>query len=166
MGKNKNKELPKITNNNLLQENLANIPPEILSIINQLGIDDPQKKQKLAVALSRTSFSGPIPPPELLKQYNDIISDGADRIVSMAENQSKHRMDLEKSVITEELKQSKRGQIFGLTLVIFCIILAFILSMTNHETVAGILAGSTVVSLATVFVIGKQAQKRNLNSKK
>lgn len=166
MGKNKSKELPKIGNNKLPHENLANIPPDIQSIINQLGIDDPQKKQILAIALSRTFFSGPIPPPELLKQYNEIMQNGADRIVSMAENQSKHRMDLEKSVVTEELKQSKRGQIFGLTLVIFCIILAFILSITNHETVAGILAGSTVVSLATVFVFGKQAQKKNLDNKK
>jgi uncharacterized membrane protein len=34
-------------------------------------------------------FIGPIPPPEVLKGYNDCVPDGADRVIKMAENQSR-----------------------------------------------------------------------------
>jgi uncharacterized membrane protein len=41
-------------------------------------------------------FSGPIPPPDLLERYNQIIPEGADRILKMAEKQSAHRQKIEK----------------------------------------------------------------------
>jgi uncharacterized membrane protein len=42
-----------------------------------------------------SSFSGPLPPPNLLAQYNEVLPDGANRIVTMAERQAKHRQRLE-----------------------------------------------------------------------
>lgn len=53
----------------------------------------------------QAAFSGPIPPPEMLAQYNAVLPNGADRIVKMAEDQSAHRRRVE-----------SRGQIFGFAL--------------------------------------------------
>jgi len=36
------------------------------------------------------TFSGPLPPPEILAKYNSVLSDAAERIISMAENQATH----------------------------------------------------------------------------
>ena len=41
-------------------------------------------------------FTGPIPPPEILHQYREVLPDAPERILSMAEKQQNHRMDLEK----------------------------------------------------------------------
>jgi hypothetical protein len=40
-------------------------------------------------------FAGPLPPPEVLARYNDVVPNGADRILSMAERQGAHRESLE-----------------------------------------------------------------------
>ena len=42
-------------------------------------------------------YSGPLPPPEMLVQYNGAFPGCAERIVAMAERQSQHRQDLEKT---------------------------------------------------------------------
>ena len=72
-------------------------PKELETILQ--GI--PEKKQKEVrrvfkrILIHQSSFSGPIPPPDILKGYNDVVKDGAERIIAMAEKQSNHRMILE-----------------------------------------------------------------------
>ncbi len=112
-----------------------------------------------------SSFSGPIPPPELLDGYNEVVKDGAERIVAMAEKQSNYRMQLEDHAIREELKQSRLGQIFGFILGIVGLVLAAILAILDHETIAGIFGTTTILGLVTVFVLGKKAQKKDLEEK-
>ena len=38
-----------------------------------------------------SSFQGPLPPPDILRQYNDVIPDLAERIVRMTEMEQIHR---------------------------------------------------------------------------
>jgi len=80
----------------------------------------------------------------------------------MAENQSSHRIELEKHAIKEELRQSKNGQIFGFILAIIGMIIAFFLAYLGHEIVAGIFGTTTIVGLVTVFVIGKKRQDKEV----
>lgn len=61
-------------------------------------------------------FSGPLPPPEILKQYDEISPGLADRIVSLTENQSRHRQELEKTVIRTRSRNETLGQIFAFIL--------------------------------------------------
>lgn len=42
-----------------------------------------------------TLFEGPLPPPELLAQYNALITDGANRIFAVFESQVQHRLAME-----------------------------------------------------------------------
>ena len=37
------------------------------------------------------SFMGPIPPPGILAGYNNVIPNGADRVIMMAEKEQAHR---------------------------------------------------------------------------
>jgi uncharacterized membrane protein len=47
-------------------------------------------------------FSGPLPPPTLLDQYNKIVPGSAKTIIEMAEGQSKHRQELEKWALSTD----------------------------------------------------------------
>lgn len=107
-----------------------------------------------------TTFSGPLPPPALLKEYSNIIDNGAERIFQMTEKQSAHRIQLEDHAIREELKQSRRGQNFGFALGVLGLILATVLALMGQEVIAGIFGTTTIVGLVTVFVIGKRAQQK------
>ena len=106
-------------NNDPDSSNQVVIPDELEPLLKDL----PEAKRIAIVkaiigfAFSHSSsFKGPLPPPELLERYNNVVGNGAERIVSMAEKQSNHRMELENHAIKEELKQSKTGQVFGFVL--------------------------------------------------
>ncbi len=142
----------------------------------QTIIEDPEipqdKRDRIIKAFNRvtsirqaSSFSGPIPPPQILKGYNDVVKDGAERIVIMAEKQSNHRMQLEDYALKEELKQSRLGQIFGFILGLVGFGLATTLAMFGHEAIAGIFGTTTILGLVTVFVLGKKAQQKDLSDK-
>ena len=105
------------------------------------------------------------PPPDILKEYNLALSNGAERIMTMIENQSKHRINLESKVILQQSSESQRGQIFGFILAFLCLGVTTTLALTGHETVAGIVGGSTIIGLVTVFVKGQISQKKNLEKK-
>ncbi len=63
---------------------------------------------RVAAQISRT-FSGPLPPPEILQRYNEIVPGAADRIIKMAESQHHHRQALEKSVVDSNVFSQKVG---------------------------------------------------------
>jgi uncharacterized membrane protein len=78
------------------QQNKALHPAITLNSDNNALQKDNPIKQVATTLAQVTSFSGPIPHPELLAQYDQIIPKGADRILKMAERQSEHRQYLEK----------------------------------------------------------------------
>ncbi len=81
------------------------LPKELEPVLKDLPDQKRQAILKVFKSFSiQHSFSGPIPPPSILKGYNDIVKDGADRIMSMAEKQSGHRIALEDHAIREELR--------------------------------------------------------------
>ena len=49
----------------------------------------------MVMTSAEVEFSGPLPPPAVLQGYEDIVLGAANRILEMAERQSKHRQQLE-----------------------------------------------------------------------
>ena len=64
------------------------------------------------------SFSGPLPHPDVLRKFNEIVPGAAERIIKMAEEQSAHRKELEKKVVDSDIARSKWGQILGFIIAI------------------------------------------------
>ncbi len=130
----------------------------------------PKEKSKeivRAVAISiNKSHSGPIPDAETLSEYNNVIPDGANRIMIMAEKQSEHRIAMENKVISSQIIQSNLGQIFALIIGLFTIGVGAWCICSGYEFGGGFLGVGGVVGLVTAFIQGKNSQKKDLNSKK
>jgi len=110
-------------------------------------------------------FSGPLPPPEILAKYNDAIPGGAERIMAMAENQSRHRQQLESNVLSANIFAQRLGSILG-----FVVCLAAIGSGTfliySGKSAAGLVPIiGALGGLVTVFIAGKSQQKKQLEQK-
>jgi Predicted membrane protein len=43
----------------------------------------------------RIEHSGPLPPPEMLREYEKIVPNAAERFLSLVENEQKHRHEKE-----------------------------------------------------------------------
>jgi len=119
---------------------------------------EPQPAQQQLVRTElRATYSGPIPPPEMLAAYERALPGSAERIIEMAESEQKHRHSLESADLNTRVTLVRRGQTF-----------AFILGFTG--TLGGILialfdkslAGFSVffTSLATLAGIYFYGQKQ------
>jgi uncharacterized membrane protein len=120
----------------------------------------------MAAQTTITARSGPLPPAEELLKYEQIAPGCTERLLKMVENQSAHRIQIESLVIASQQKQSARGQIFGLVIGLTGILAGATLAYLGHDWVGGIIAGSTVTGLVSVFVIGKNQQNANLARKR
>lgn len=120
--------------------------------------EEPQKNGNDSRVVKKSygiGFSGPLPPPSILSQYGEIVPNGAERIMQMAEQQLQHRIEMEKLLVEEDTRQEARGQIFALIVSLTGFASAVILGVTGNETAATIIAGIDIVALATAFIVGK-----------
>jgi len=131
-----------------LEKNLADLP------------EDKRKEVIGFVSQTIRLHQGPLPSPETLKGYDSIVENGAERVFQMAERQSSHRMALEKEAISSEIKQSVTGQWMGFILAIVFLLASIYLAIIGHSTLAGVIGGSTILGLVSIFVIGKIWQQK------
>jgi uncharacterized membrane protein len=59
------------------------------------------------------SFEGPLPPPQLLAQYEAAIPGLGERIITLMEKQTDHRISLENKVIGPDTTRSTWGLVAG-----------------------------------------------------
>lgn len=110
-------------------------------------------------------FSGPLPPPEILARYNDAAPGGAERILSMAENQSKHRQLLEKQVVDANCRAQRNGTILGFLICMAAIGSGTFLIYAGKSAAGLVPIIGALGGLVAVFVIGKSQQKKDLEQK-
>lgn len=122
-------------------------------------IQGPPEQQMRFVATA-TSYSGPIPPPEMLERFNELIPRGAHRILKMAEKQQDHRHKLEEKVITSDIRRSWGGLAAGLVVAIVSIALGCTLVFNGHDAAGTTIATATVVGLVTAFLTGTSRRKQ------
>ena len=65
--------------------------PGVVPVSDSSASPDIGTLVRLAVQETVTIHAGPLPPPEILREYDQALPGLADRIVSMAEGQANHR---------------------------------------------------------------------------
>jgi len=111
------------------------------------------------------SFSGPLPSPDILRQFNDVVPGAAERIIKMAEEQSAHRKELEKSVINSDITRSKWGQILGFIIAISGLAVSAIVGVYGNAYAGGIIGVGTLASLVGVFMYGSKTRSKERETK-
>jgi uncharacterized membrane protein len=84
----------------------------------------------------------------------------------MVESQSTHRIELEKSILPEREKLPGRGQIYAFLLGLFGISCGTYCIVSGQPVAGSVIGGSTVVSLVTVFLVGRSKQEKDLSKKR
>lgn len=107
------------------------------------------------VTAQRVEFQGPLPPPDILIQYNNIQPGFAERIVAMAEKEQAHRHSLEGTVVSSSFKEAQRGQQYGLLIGVVAIIAGAVTAIAGAPVPGAIIGGGGVIGLVSVFVLGR-----------
>ena len=118
------------------------------------------QRQQFTVA-----FSGPLPPPEVLRQYNEIVPGLASRIVAQAEAQTAHRISLENKVIDSDTRRSRQGLVCGFVVSLLCVAGGIVAVLMGHDWAGATIATGAVVALTGVFVYGT-AMRRSERTEK
>lgn len=152
---------PEVLNN----KEASPVAEEALQYPNQNNVSysatvEPDNAAQLLFTASKTEISsGPLPHPDLVKGYNEIIPDGAERIMRMAEKEQDNRFierqeirDTNKEIALGKLKYMNRGQIMGFIIAIVMLGLATLFVFTNHESIACFLFSIGTVSLVALFL--------------
>lgn len=65
------------------------------------------------VSIQAGSFSGPLPPPEVLREYGEVVPGLSEKIVEMADREQHHRHRLERDDLELDRREARRGQYLG-----------------------------------------------------
>jgi uncharacterized membrane protein len=107
------------------------------------------------------AFAGLLPHPEYMERYEAILPGLANRMMLHFETEAQHRREIELQVVrsreAERIREAhykSRGQIIAATLSLTLVGFASVLSFYGHETVAGIIATTSLGAVITAFVVG------------
>jgi uncharacterized membrane protein len=135
------------------------IQQELKDVIPSIGGLNGQLIQKVSEAAFRAvraeSFRGPLPHPSHLGGYDSVLPGAAERILTMTEEEQRHRHRWENRSLTLEFCYSVLGLFAGAVAAIGLIVGAYFTAEHGHDAVAvGFLAASAA-SMVSTFVRGR-----------
>lgn len=101
--------------------------------------------------------SGPLPAPEDIALYNQVIDNGANRIMAMAERSqelSDKRLEYEYLLKKEDQHNQHFGQKAGVCTVVLFTALSAYIAYLGDTTSAALLMGAGLASLVASFIVG------------
>lgn len=100
----------------------------------------------------------PLPPPELLRRYDEVVPGAADRILTLAEEEQRHQAALSRGVSRYLL----RGQLYGMLVCFAALGVVAFTAYLGHAVVAAILGGTTLTGVVTTFIVGRRHEASEL----
>lgn len=105
-------------------EDAQRVPRDIAEILDGESVSPQQGRQLVALL---EAFSGPLPPPSVLQQYEEVCPGAAERILRLAEGQSKHRQQMEAKVVASDCRAQDRGPVYGFIVAMSALVLSGVL---------------------------------------
>lgn len=135
--------------------------PKENQILETEPVNPEERRARIVSTEYRESFfSGPLPPPELLERYNEIVPGSAKQIVDIFDSQAKHRMVLEKKVISGDSLRAYIGLGCGFLVCVGMFYLSYLLIIGGYATQGALLSGGSLVGLVSVFIYGTQTRRQ------
>ncbi len=128
--------------------------------------------KKIEATIERQQlFSGPLPPPEIIQGYENVVPGSGERILAMAEKQQEHRLTIEKQqqehqvasetkLINNEIRLNYLGLICAFFIAVFGLSGSIYLGLKDKPVASAILSGGTLASLVGVFISGRSKIKQ------
>lgn len=153
--------------NELQPRDPSSIKKEIISLIRDRDLSDKEKERRITDMLNAESYSGPVPPPSYLEGYRSVIPDAPERFLRMAETEQtanlelqKNLADAQKSNVRNAYRANLMSQIFAFILIVIFVAAGVYLTETGHDTVGGIIFGTTIVGVAGLFITGTYLRRK------
>lgn len=130
--------------------------------LNNPNISKSEKEKLLMKRQHVEMYSGPLPPPSMLEEYEKIVPGSGKKIIDNGLEESNFRREFNKKNLDAVVSQEKRRDWMAFLIGLVSIICGAWLINSNQYVIGSIFAGSTVISLVGLF-LGKTHQKYKQN---
>lgn len=138
---------------NTIESQIENRPAK--TGLGQAGTLEKQSEE-VHVLSEFASFRGPLPPPAMLGEYEKVNPGTAKELLGMAKKEQDHRIEWDNTALIATVRETTRGQWFGLFIATCCIGVSAFLSYNEHLLVPSILVGTSAAALVWQFIQKKQ----------
>lgn len=124
---------------------------------------NPSKEQQQHIetyAVRQSHYSGPLPMPEDLAKYDQVVPGAAERIIRMAEDEMKHRHDSDNRMAKSIIRTTVISIIFAFLSVVILSFLVFFALYSGYAQVAGVIAVGSIAAVAGVFIFFKKSNNK------
>ncbi|MDD9801247.1 MAG: DUF2335 domain-containing protein [Deltaproteobacteria bacterium] len=104
-------------------------------------------KQSLEILSANISFKGPLPHPEILKGYKQVVPDLPNRIVEKWEREGAHRRETETAIVRSINIRSHTGQWMSFLVAIFGLATAAVIALLSDHQWAAAVVGSAALGV-------------------
>jgi Predicted membrane protein len=126
----------------------------------------PANDARLIATQQTTIFQGMLPPPEVLRQYTQMVPDVAERLLSLLEQEQQQRHEQEMFLLKAAEEDSKsarwsvlRGDLIAVGIFLVCMSLGLYFYVTGaSQWLVGGLVGTPLVTAITALLISRKNQ--------
>ncbi|MBV4417601.1 DUF2335 domain-containing protein [Clostridium tyrobutyricum] len=161
-----NREVPKrkTQNDETAIDGILEKEADMPEVIDESPLKRKDQQRKIIKATS-SFFSGPLPSPDIFKQYEEICPGAADRIISMAEKQMDHRQNIENIFLKSRSRNSFIGVIAALIIAICAIISAVVCILNDHSVSGTIFGGIGITTIVVAFLTNTKMTEEKVEKK-
>lgn len=128
---------------------LAKLPEKLRGDVSRL----------VGVVVEQTKFhSGPLPDPDTLERYGQLIDGGCERLMRLVEQEAQHRHTQEDRVVRTNATLALRGQWISVVLVVLLAAIGTLLTLKGYPSVGSVIFATTIAAVAAVFIYGKSKE--------
>lgn len=109
----------------------------------------------------REEFTGPIPSPEVFRQYGEVVHDAPERILKVFEQDSQHRREMQKLSLISETNRDSRAQWMAFVIMVVALGVTAASVIYGRNVAPGIISGLATLFLALrVLFVGKKKEPK------
>lgn len=123
-------------------------------------VSDPRPEREVHIEMQALSWQAPIPPPEIVRGYNEVIENGAERLFKQFEIEANERRAF-----------TRRGQTYNFVIQLVARLCALVFALSalgvaayalslGHEVAATVIGGASIAMVVAAFT-GVPALFRN-----
>src|SRR5262245_10300660 len=115
-------------------------------------LTDPRGEIERQVLVEQSlTWNAPIPPPETVRGYGEVIENGAERLFRQFELEAEHRRDLQRTAQKHNLIIALSGRTSALIFSLAALGVASFALYLGHPWPAGIIGGTSIALVVAAF---------------
>lgn len=119
-----------------------------------------QQEHHHHISVQESRWAAPLPPPSVLAEFNDVVDNGAERIVRAWEVESEHRRHIDVREQRWFYLSSIVGKVFAFLFIMGALALSAWALYLDRAWLAGILAGTTLATVVGAFIEVEKRKKQ------